>query len=60
MRRRFLLRLDHGQVLEGWVDPDGRAVAVDDPDTGLTSSADSLEDLARGYGRRLEDTQWTS
>ncbi len=47
--RVFLLQLRH-QVVEGWVEPDGTAVAVDDPEHGLTSSAPTLDDLVRGYG----------
>lgn len=48
--RVFRLHLRHQVVLDGWVEADGRAVAVDDPEYGLTSSADSPDDLIRGYG----------
>ncbi|WP_405925449.1 hypothetical protein [Streptomyces sp. NBC_00035] len=40
----------HRLVVDGWVEPDGQAVTVDDPEYGLTSSADTLTDLVRGYG----------
>ncbi|MFM9542295.1 hypothetical protein [Streptomyces turgidiscabies] len=32
------------------MEPDGTAVAVDDPEYGLTSSAPTVDDLVRGYG----------
>ncbi|MFJ7049020.1 hypothetical protein ACIQVC_37280 [Streptomyces sp. NPDC101112] len=47
--RPFRLYLSH-QVLDGWEAPDGLAVAVDDPEYGLTSAAPTLADLIRGYG----------
>ncbi|MEV4863243.1 hypothetical protein [Streptomyces ossamyceticus] len=47
--RPFRLHLPH-QVLDGWEEPDGLAVAVDDPEYGLTSAAPTLADLSRGYG----------
>ncbi|MBL3669083.1 hypothetical protein JL475_24430 [Streptomyces sp. M2CJ-2] len=47
--RRFRLHLAH-QLLDGWVEPDGRAVAIEDEEYGLTASAPTLEDLVRGYG----------
>ncbi|MGW0821806.1 hypothetical protein [Streptomyces sp. NPDC002845] len=48
--RPFRLHLPHQAVLDGWVEPDGQAVAVDDPDYGLTTSAPTIADLLRGYG----------
>ena len=48
--RFFRLCLRHQVVVEGWVEPGGTAVAVDDPEYGLTSSAPTLDDLVRGYG----------
>lgn len=47
--RPIRLHLPH-QVLDGFLLPDGWAVAVDDPEYGLTSAAPSLADLIRGYG----------
>ena len=47
--RPFRLHLPH-QVLDGFVLADGQAVAVDDPEYGLTSAAPTLADLLRGYG----------
>jgi len=47
--RQFRLHLPH-HVLDGWVEPDGQAVAIEDEEFGLTASAPSLEDLVRGYG----------
>lgn len=47
---RFRLHLRH-RVFDGWIEPDGHtAVAIEDPAYGLTASADSLDDLLRGYG----------
>ncbi|WP_405909585.1 hypothetical protein OG742_37285 [Streptomyces sp. NBC_00828] len=40
----------HRLVVDGWVTADGQAVTVDDPEYGLTSAADSITDLVRGYG----------
>lgn len=49
--RPFRLHLAHHLVLDGWVETDGHtAVAVDDPEHGLTSSAATVDDLIRGYG----------
>lgn len=56
----FRLHLAHLIVLDGWVEADGQAVVVDDPEYGLTSCAPTLDDLVRGYGgARIEwpDTQ---
>lgn len=47
--RRFRLHLRH-RVFDGWIEPGGQAVAVDDPEYGLTTSAPTVEDLLRGYG----------
>ncbi|WP_228916830.1 hypothetical protein [Streptomyces sp. DH20] len=47
--RRFRLHLTH-HVFDGWVEPDGQAVAIEDAEHGLTASAPTLEDLVRGYG----------
>lgn len=47
--RPFRLRLPH-QVLDGWELSGGQAVAVDDPEYGLTTAAPTLVDLIRGYG----------
>lgn len=54
--RPFRLHLAHGATLEGWAYPDGTAVALEDPEFGLTASAATAEDLLRGYGdgRRIE------
>ncbi|MDX3455071.1 hypothetical protein PV396_24540 [Streptomyces sp. ME02-8801-2C] len=47
----FRLHLAYQLVLDGWVETDGHtAVAVDDPEYGLTTSAATPEDLIRGYG----------
>ena len=48
--RPFRLHLAHQIVLDGWVEADGQAVAVDDSEYGLTTSAATPEDLVRGYG----------
>ena len=48
--RRFRLHLTHQLVLDGWVETDGQAVAVEDDELGMTVSASSVEDLVRGYG----------
>lgn len=45
----FRLHL-RNQVLDGWIEPDGQAVALDDPEYGLTTSAPTVDDLLRGYG----------
>lgn len=51
----FRLHLPYGVVIEGFTQADGTAVAVDDAEYGLTSSAASAKDLLRGYGgRRIE------
>lgn len=47
--RLFRLHLRH-QVVDGWIEPDGRHVTVDDPEYGLTSAAPTAADLIRGYG----------
>ncbi|MEI5522511.1 hypothetical protein WB388_18070 [Streptomyces brasiliscabiei] len=47
--RPFLLHLPH-QVLDGFETADGWAVAIDDPEYGLTSAAPTPADLIRGYG----------
>lgn len=49
--RPFRLHLTDQLVLDGWVEPDGQAVTVDDPEYGLTTAAPTVEDLVRGYGR---------
>lgn len=48
--RVFRLHLHHQVVVDGWVEADGTAVAVDDPEHGLTSSAPTVDNLVRGYG----------
>lgn len=48
--RVFRLHLRHGLVLDGWVTADGQAVAIEDPELGLTASAPTPDDLVRGYG----------
>ena len=48
--RPFRLHLPHGQVLDGFETADGWAVAIDDPEYGLTSAAPTPDDLIRGYG----------
>lgn len=47
--RPFRLYLPH-RVFDGWELADGQAVALEDPDLGLTASAASVDDLLRGYG----------
>lgn len=47
--RPFRLHLTH-RVFDGWELADGRAVALEDPDLGITASAASVDDLLRGYG----------
>ncbi|MFI5685872.1 hypothetical protein [Streptomyces sp. NPDC051636] len=52
--RPFRLHLPH-QVLACFLLPDGWAVAIDDPEYGLTSAAPDPAELVRGYGGgRLE------
>lgn len=48
--RSFRLYLPHHRVFDGWELADGQAVALEDPDLGLTASAASVDDLLRGYG----------
>ncbi|MFJ8804213.1 hypothetical protein [Streptomyces sp. NPDC102487] len=48
--RPFQLHLGHGEVLPGLHLPGGPLVVVDDPEFGLASQADTVEDLLAGYG----------
>lgn len=45
----FRLHLRHW-TFEGWIEPDGQAVAIEDPEYGITAAAPTVEDLLRGYG----------
>lgn len=45
----FRLHLRH-RVLDGWIEPDGQAVAIEDHEYGLTASAPTVDGLVRGYG----------
>ncbi|MCX4993821.1 hypothetical protein [Streptomyces longwoodensis] len=47
--RPFRLHPRHA-VVDGFLTADGWAVAIDDPEYGLTTAAPSVEDLIRGYG----------
>ncbi|MEV0477513.1 hypothetical protein [Streptomyces prunicolor] len=47
--RPFRLHLTH-RVFDGWELADGQALALEDPELGLTASASTLDDLVRGYG----------
>lgn len=47
--RPFRLHLAH-RVFDGWELADGQALALEDPDLGLTAGAASVDDLLRGYG----------
>ncbi|MFD3654361.1 hypothetical protein [Streptomyces sp. NPDC058620] len=48
--RGFRLHLRHGQVMDGAVFPNGRAIVLDDPEWGLCSGARTIELLQAGYG----------
>ncbi|WP_055532729.1 hypothetical protein [Streptomyces graminilatus] len=45
----FRLHLRH-RVFDGWIEPGGQAVAIEDPEYGLTTCAPTVEDPLRGYG----------
>lgn len=49
--RPFRVVLPGNRVLDGAVFPNGQAVVIDDPEAGLSSSAESLDLLLTGYHR---------
>lgn len=49
--RHFHLDLGHDELLLGFQLSDGRLLVIDDAEYGLTTVADSVEQLLAGYGR---------